>query len=318
MQEYRTLLDNFKKILSMRIGSEKEMTEKIAAVLGRDAKSVKRRLRGEYKFSLDEIFNICAELGISLESLAEKNPGSVSSLRVYQFPEPLSLSKCYISNLFTILEQASNCPQSSYTIICNRLPEALHIRYDNISQLLLLKLGYFTKETIEPDAFRQLVDSWPAFEELKDSYLNLIDSFNSLTFLWGTDIIRNVVRDVRFFLDVDMITREDADGIKGQMIEMIGYLNRLCNNPAPYQTFTFAVSPVDMNFHSNTLRSSTVNRTDFFLYHHAFCGSENEQDLRSQKIIADRLMNGAIILSGSNHTQRNKFFKKQLEIIETI
>ncbi|MCD8071818.1 MAG: hypothetical protein LUE10_01295 [Alistipes sp.] len=318
MQEYRTLLDNFRKILSSRIGNEKEVTEKLAAILAKDNKSVNRRLRGEYKFSFDEIFNICSELGISIESLGENNPASVSSLRVYQFPEPFSLSKSYISNLFTILENAAACDDSSYTLICNRLPEALHIRYDKISQLLLLKLGYFTKESIEPDAFRRLVREWPAFQELKDRYLALIDLFDSLTFLWGTDIIQNAVRDVRFFLEVDMITRDDADGIKEQMREMIGYLDRLCSNPAPYKSFIFAVSPVDMNFHSNTLRSRAVNRTDFFLYHHAFCGSENEQDLRSQKIITDRLMNGAIILSGSNHIQRNKFFKRQLEIIETI
>ncbi|MCD8185032.1 MAG: hypothetical protein LUD68_00795 [Rikenellaceae bacterium] len=267
MQEYKTLLTNLKKILSMRIHQENEITERLASILNKDYKSIWRRLKGEYKFSFEEIFNICSELGISMESLAEKNPASVSSLRVYQFPEPYSMSKNYISKLFSILENAAACENSSYTVICNRVPEALHIRYDKISQLLMLKLSYFTKESIDPDAFKVLVQEWPAFDELKKRYLDLIDSFAHLTLLWGTNIIENVVRDIRFFLHVDMITRQDAEQMKEELKDMIGYLNRLCANPAPYEKFTFAVSPVDMNFHSNTVTSTRVNRIDFFLYH---------------------------------------------------
>lgn len=74
MQTYKKLLANFKKILAMRIHDEKQQMDKLTAITGLQHKSLSHRLRGEYKFTFEEMFNICRELGISIESLGEKIP----------------------------------------------------------------------------------------------------------------------------------------------------------------------------------------------------------------------------------------------------
>lgn len=59
MQTYKRLLANFEKILLMRIPDERQRMDKLSGITGLKNKSLWRRLRGEYKFSLDEMFNIC-------------------------------------------------------------------------------------------------------------------------------------------------------------------------------------------------------------------------------------------------------------------
>lgn len=322
MQTYKTLLTNLKKILVLRIQGENQIIEKLGAITGKDSRSVWRRFRGEYKFTFDEIFNICSELGISMDSLGDKNPASVSSLRVYRFPDNLSFetNKSHIVNMYSILENALQCKNSTFISLCNRLPEIFHMRYNKLSQLLLLKLNYFTNAQLDPKFYRLLDENWEVFEEANESYKRLMESFRNLTVIWGPDIILNIVRDIRFFLNAEMITREDAEVIREEVKDMLKWIDEMCEHPekSPYKNFTFAVSPIDMDFHSNTILSSKRNTVFNFLYHLAFAYTENEEDIESQKIIIDCMMKGAMILSGSNYMERKLFMKKQYEELEKI
>jgi len=322
MQTYNTLLTNLRKVLLLRIQDETQIIDKLGAITGKDYKSVWRRLRGEYKFTFDEIFNICTELGISIESLGEKNPASVSSMHVYRFPDLLSFnaSKSHINKMFSILENAIRCEENSYTAICNRLPEVLYIRYEKLSQLLLMKLNYFTTQHLESDFFRKVGENWRLFEEPNNYNRQLIESFRNMTVIWSPNIIENTVKDIRFFLDVDMITRNDADAIKEELIDMLRWIENMCENPdeAVYRNFMFAISPIDMNFHSNTISSSKGSTVFYFLYHLSFAYTENEEDVKAQEVVIDCLKRGATILSGSNYRERRMFMKQQYEELEKI
>ncbi|MCC8154819.1 MAG: hypothetical protein LIP01_11840 [Tannerellaceae bacterium] len=322
MQTYHTLLTNLRKILILRIQDESQIIEKLSGITGKDYKSVWRRLRGEYKFTFDEVFNICCELGISMESLGDKNPASVSSLCAYRFPDPFSfdINKSHINKMFSILENAVQCRDSSYTAVCSRLPEVFYIRYDKLSQLLLMKLNYFTTQCLENDFYQKVAENWEMFQDANDYNRKLIESFQYMTVIWGPYIIENTVKDIRFFLDVDMITQNDAEAIKEELKDMLMWIEHMCENPADstYRNLTFAISPIDMNFHSNTISSSKGNTVFYFLYHLSFAYTENEEDIRSQEIIIDCLKRGATILSGSNYRERRLFMKRQYEELEKI
>ncbi|MCD7938400.1 MAG: hypothetical protein LUG98_16195 [Tannerellaceae bacterium] len=322
MQTYNTLLTNLRKILLLRIQNETQIIDKLGTITGKDYKSVWRRLRGEYKFTFDEIFNICTELGISIESLGEKNPASISSLHVYRFPDPLSfnVNKTHINKMFSILETAIQSENSSYTAICSRLPEVLYIRYNKLSQLLLMKLTYFTTPHLDKNFFQKVSESWGLFEEPNTYNRQLMESFRNITVIWGPHIIKNTVKDIRFFLDVDMITRIDAEAIKEELIDMLRWIEEMCENPADVTSwnFTFAVSPIDMNFHSNTISSSKGSTVFYFLYHLSFAYTENEEDVKAQEVIINNIKKGATILSGSNYRERRLFMKQQYEELEKI
>ncbi|MCD8164877.1 MAG: hypothetical protein LUE93_01320 [Bacteroides sp.] len=321
MQTYKKLLANFKKILTMRIHDEKQQMDKLTAITGLQNKSLLRRLRGEYKFTFEEMFNICRELGISIESLAEKNPASVSSLHVYRFPDNLSdISKSHIGKMHAILENALRCENSSFISICNRIPEVFHMKYKKLSMLLLMKLNYFTNTELDPDFYRLLDENWDLFSDVNDNYNNLMDSFRNLTVIWSPDIILNTVRDISFFLDIGRITQSDANAIKEELKEMLKWIEQMCETPqkSPYKSFTFAVSPIDMNFYSNTILSSKGNTVFHFIHHLTFTYTENEEDIETQKVIIDCMMRGATILSGSNYRERKRFMKQQYEELEKI
>ncbi|MCD8193427.1 MAG: hypothetical protein LUD74_02545, partial [Tannerellaceae bacterium] len=313
---------NLRKILLLRIQDETQIIEKLSAITGKDYKSVWRRLRGEYRFSFDEIFNICTELGISTESLGEKNPASVSSLCVYRFPDlfTFNANKSHINKMFSIIENAIQCEDSSYIAICNRLPEIFYIRYEKLSQLLLMKLNYFTTQRLDKDFYQQVSKNWGLFEEANIYNLQLVESFRNLTVIWGPYIIENTVKDICFFLDIEMITQREAEEIKQELKEMLKWIEDMCDNPADsiYPHFTFAVSPIDMNFHSNTISSSKGTTVFYFLYHLSFAYTENQEDVKAQEIIIDCLKRSATILSGSNHRERKLFMKRQYKELEKI
>ncbi len=322
MQTYSTLLANLRKILNLRIQDESQIIDKLCTITGKDYKSVWRRVRGEYKFTFDEIFNICSELGISIESLGDKQPASVSSLHVYRFPDLLTFdaSKSHINKMFSILENAVQCKDSSYTCICRWLPEVLYIRYNKLSQLLLMKLNYFTTHRLESDFYRQVGANWDLFQEANDYNRKLVESFANMTVIWGPHIIENTVNDILFFRDLEMITPSDAEAIKEELEDMLNWIDGMCENPAEstYRNFTFAVSPIDMNYHSNTISSSKGTTVFYFLYHLSFSYTENEEDVKSQKVVLDCLMRGATILSGSNHRERKLFMNQQYKELEKI
>ncbi|MCD8261650.1 MAG: hypothetical protein LUD15_09330 [Bacteroides sp.] len=76
-------------------------------------------------------------------------------MQVYRFPDNLSfdINKSHINKMYLILENAIRREDSSFIAICNRIPEVLHGNYDKLSQLLLMKLNYFTNTELDPDFY---------------------------------------------------------------------------------------------------------------------------------------------------------------------
>lgn len=285
--------------------------------IGREA--AYRRLRGEVSFTLFESAVICRELEISLDALARADSNTIAVVNIYSIlpQDSLNAYKAMLGAQIESFERVAKDPASELHIACSRLSLITCLNYEHIAKFTLFKWLYqkgALPHGLHYDSFEVPED----VAKLHKTYTRTASAINKGSCLWDNMILDYMLRDMRYFYNVNLLGKESMALLKED-------LHRLLNDTETSATRGKTMSGKEMQFYisninfdatygyitGNNVRQSImtvcgpnlITSTDTVLFERV------KQWVESQRKFS-------ILISQSGEMQRITFFNKQRANLE--
>lgn len=319
--ETNSFYENFLKALNGRFSKKSQVVDQLLDVLPISKEAIYRRLRGEVSFTIQEIATIAEKSGISLDNIV----GPVSqksrpfSLKLTNYPRPEEIDYQMVEEFIDLLKDIQNDPTSQEGIAAKMIPDSLHLKFENITRFYLFKwLGQYENAKTSPKfnevrptdrMLKLLQDLWAQHQMIKTTY-----------YILDRMMVQNFVDDVKYFMDVKLITSEDARELKEDLYLFIDHLEKMAikgtnnagNNVYIYISninFEAGFSYIDsQQYKLSLIRSFTLHDVV----------SLDEKTLESAKTWMHSLIKTSSLISKTGEIERISFFKTQRGIIESL
>ncbi len=176
------------------------VVDRVAAALEVSTDSAYRRIRGEKKLSLEEIYKLCAKFHLSLDSLL--NLGGEGFFFTGKFVQPSSFNYGeYLTNLMQNMRYINTFAHRKLYYICKDIPFFHHF---HLREIAAFKHYFWMKTIMQSPDFtgRQFrISDFP--EELYQigrqalGYYNQMDSVE----IWNIENINSTIRQIEFYQD---------------------------------------------------------------------------------------------------------------------
>lgn len=285
--------------------------------LGRAA--VYRRLRGEVKFSLEEVAQIALSLDISLDALVGMRTKDKSVIELNFLDVKKDFRLMYhekvneqIVGFSSVTHKFSD---TSLTSAFNRLPYTLFLHYKNIAKFRLFKWGY-QMGVMQSQTFKELEVS----KELVVAQKKLVaesQKIKETNFILSPGVFESLVHDINYFHYLGLIEKDDIQEIKGELNELLSEMEgyAISGEFNAKSTVNFYVSDLELNFSSLLLKYGKHYYTYVNIYDLGGIESQNQRLCEFQDSWIRAQKRYSRLITQSNEIERHRFFQKQREII---
>ena len=310
------------KGLEKKLPDKTELVETLMEILFMEKGAVYRRLRGEVPFSFFEVVNIAEKLNISINNLiyADLVRADRFELNIIKYTNMSEVDYKQWENYISLISLAKNDPLSEIAESSNILPLLIYGKFDSLSKYFLLKYLYLLSGTESRISFGNLVLP-ERLNRIYHSYFNESKNFAKTILIWDHLIFRYMVTDILFFLDTNLISKEDIQEIKNDLFALLDYIEGIALNGY----FEETGNPVDFYISDVNLYSdySYVQLNDMRLSHvRTLILNSVVSTFQSSFDIIKRwiqsLKKSSTLITKSGAVYRADFFEKQRKIVAEL
>lgn len=297
-----------------------KLTNKLADLLMLEKEAVYRRLRGDVPFTFFEVAAIAGNFDISLDHLIGYSSGKSRpfQMKMVNFLNPTEEDYEMLEHFVDELRHLKDDPDSEVGDALNILPQSLVLGYRYIYRFYLFKWMYqygsampVKYSQIIPADRLQLINS-EIIAEVRQA-ANAYHIIDSMTFLY-------LVNDIKYFASIYLITREEIEVLKKELLVFIDDMETLAAKGAweEGRNVCFFVSSINFetsysyvetqNCHLTMLKTFTLNDAT----------SPDEAIFRRMKKWMQSLIRTSTLISRSGERDRIAFFEEQRRIVETL
>lgn len=313
-----------KAILDKEMAVLKVEKDKVVSILsdilclGREA--VYRRLRGEVKFTLEEITSISLKLDISIDSIIgiKDKEKSVIELKLIK-PED-DFKKKYHENMseYVYLLETMNKKYGDLSILSvfNRLPYTLYLHFENLAKFRLFKWAY-QMMAIGDVTFQELILS-DEIIQIQSRFISEIRKVKSSTIILSSKIFEAYVNDIYYFRNLNLITEDEVKVLKSELRKVLDELEEV-SITGTYKggsKLKLYLSDLDINYSNMLFKYNKHFYTYINVYELGGIESQNKSLCEYQNKWIMALKRYSKLISESNELERHQFFRRQRLILE--
>ena len=313
---------NLLRALEKKLPNKAELVETLMKILFMEKGAVYRRLRGEVPFSIFEVVNIAEKLNISINNLiyADYVKTDLFELKIVEYTNMSNADYNQWEDYISLIGLAKNDPLSEIAESSNILPLLIYGKFDSLSKFFLLKYQYLFKGTESRISFDNLV--FPErLNRIYHSYFETTKNFAKTIFIWDPLIFRYLVTDILFFLNTNIISKENIQELKNDLLALLKYIEEI----ALHGYFEETGKPVDFYISDVNLYSdySYVRFNDVRLSHvRTLILNSVVSTFQSSYDIIKRwiqsLKKSSTLITQSGAVYRAEFFEKQRRIVAEL
>lgn len=318
MQE-KKFLEYFRDSLYARY-SEKELVSLLADILRVDREPVARRLHGKVLFTADEVGLIAREMGISLDDLINKKPGSVSlSLDLLKPLEPASIDAFTkdIKDMQDKIKKMSGKPLHIGHIFSS-LPLEFYGMYKYLCKFLLFGFKYhFTS-----DNSKLKYENWQFPSWFETSYKELswyLTNTKSVSYIWDKPVIWNLVKEIELFYQLKIVNDNEVLLIKKDLHDMLDNIERYISNIESdklHRSFELYISNIHIGFSCAYCYTDEYSLVSYRMPFAWSMPHSNTIDFEKVYIWMNSMKKVSTLISGSGAINRRIFFEEQHTIVD--
>lgn len=299
-------------------------TENIATTLmdilfiGKEA--VYRRLRGEVTFTLAEAALISKKLNISLDSIigtSFKN-SALFDLNIVKPADPFETYSSILDGHIARFRKAGNDPLSEMGTSSNIIPMALSLKYETLSKFRLFKWMYQIDNS-RCKHFEEIIIPLKLLQKQQE-FARLASHIHEIYYIWDSMIFSNLANDIRYFRQVHLLSDEDKELIKTDLLLLIDELEVMANhgrNKTGNEVKIY-ISNINMEATYSYLEAEQLQVSMMRIYSiNSVITQDYEMFLNLKKWIQS-LKKFSTLISDSGEMQRVSFIKQQRKIIESL
>lgn len=314
--------DMFIEEMKKRLPNGSEMVNILGEVLYKGRESIYRRLRGDVPFTFAEIARISNSLNISLDGILHQSasivPCSSFYLKVVDFINPEGADYTVLQEHVDFIGCISQDSESEIAWISNIITIPLITAYEYLYNFYLFKWNYQYTSVHE---IKKMADirATDRLRSINGQYLRQVKQFEKNTYIFNEKTIADLVKDISYFVNVHLITKDESSKLKNELYLFIDELERLSLS-GTYETgkkVEIYISPVKYDSNHFYFKSQNYCLTLIRSLTLSSGYSVDMQVFNETKRLTNSLKRTATCISASNEKGRIRFFEKQRKIIES-
>jgi hypothetical protein len=287
--------------------------------IGKEA--VYRRLRGEVPFTFTEASIISNSLGVSLDRVsgANSSKNALFALNIIDHKHPVGTYHAQIENNIQIFKAVKDNPTLEWYAASNIIPQVFYLDHDNLARFLLYKWMYQHEKIHYIKYFSELKFSEDLREKQKE-YVKVSREAASSNFIWDNMMFYSLVNDIRYFIDINLINRDEAEVLKKEILCLIDDLEQLAAKGfhKPGKSIRIYVSNINFEASYGYLEADDFKLSVLRLYSINEITTADQEVFEYQKEWIHSLRKYATLISISGEMQRIRFFEKQRQYVNSL
>lgn len=277
-----------------------------------------RRLRGEISLTLEEAVRLAQKLGVSLDNIVEVEKDGKYCFHTSLFwPDPIKGYMSTMENMMDLLSDAAKRPGAHYYSAMNVLPFFI-LKYKSIVKLRLFKWLF----KMNSNGKRIHISEVIVPEKILEMHRACYDEFMKIpaSLILDSKVIENLVNDLRYFFDLNLVSSEDIEALKIDLHAFINDLELLANTgkyPNGVRLMIY-ISNVFLDAAYDYIESEDhqVSAINVYGINYFFC--DNKDVCAAQKEWIEFLMRYSTLISFSGEKQRMEYFLHQRKLIDSL
>ncbi|MDR1201048.1 MAG: hypothetical protein LBL58_05370 [Tannerellaceae bacterium] len=287
--------------------------------IGKEA--VYRRLRGEVPFTFTEASIISNSLGVSLDRVSGTNSSrnALFGLNIIDHKHPIETYHAQIENYTRIYKAIKDNPTLEWYAASNIIPQVFYLDHDNLARFLMYKWMYQHEKINYIKYFSELQFS-EAIREMQKEYVKVSREVASSNFIWDNMMFCSLTNDIKYFMDINLITRDEVDILKNEILCLIDGLEQLAAKGYHKQGKSIRIYVSNINFEASYgyLEADDFKLSMVRLYSINEIATTDQKVFEHQKEWIHSLRKYSTLISISGEMQRIQFFEKQRQYINSL
>ncbi|MCD8044994.1 MAG: hypothetical protein LUH10_18340 [Tannerellaceae bacterium] len=314
----------FLETLQKRFPDKKTLALRLVDILHIEKEAVYRRLRGTVPFSFTDIAAIALHFDISLDDILIQGADTIKTrplrLMAINYCEPTEEDYLMLEGFAQDLKSLSFHPESEFITITNTIPQIFYIRYEHIYRFYLFKWHYEEGSNYTKIPFCEIHPS-ERLKNINKEYLKHCVQANETIIIWDKYTLQMLEEDIRYFYDIRLITKEEVELIRLDLLKFIDELEKITingkfENGNKVQLYVSHISikgsynclSFNRNYKLSMIKWFTINdtvATDSYTY-------------QMMKNRMSSLQRSSTLISESGEIQRIKFLDEQRKIVAQL
>lgn len=303
-----------------KLSAKERLANVLMDILYIGKEAVYRRLRGEVPFTLAEAAVVSRKLGLSLDKIVgiSFQNNAVFDMNVIKNDNPFesyySILDRHVKRFQTIKED----PDSEIATSANIIPLTLSLKYDILSKFRLFKWMYQI-ENIKCKHFDELEIPLELREKQKE-FASMASHIHSIIYIWDNTIFNNLLNDVQYFYSIHLISDENKEQIKAELLVLINELEELAVRGKNKYGSDVKIYISNINFEAthSYLETSSIQLCMMRMYSINSITTQDSEMFSYLKEWIQSLKKFSTLISESGEMQRIQFFKQQRETINVL
>ena len=312
--------DCFIEALYKKYPKKSQLAKALMDLLSIERESAYRRLRKDIIFPVHELVKIASAWDISLDKITGIDSKQVSfKVQILNYINPSDKELNDMRILVQNHDYVKNFPDMEYMEVSNQLPRVFTSGFLYLGKYHLLKWMYqYVNEEIL--SFSQIAFPEKVLKLASDYHMASKNMANT-NFIWDHMLFDYLVRDIRYFHSIYLITDEEKEFIKKDLHALLDYMSEVSTKgcwPETGNKVNLYISHINIDtnysyYYSNEVKLCRV---------HAFAKNEiytsdpaMVEDFRTWMQLKKR---SSVQISEADEKSRVGFFMKQYELIDTL
>lgn len=317
------LLDSFIDVLNQKTPKRSELISQIADILKIEKESASRRMSGKVQFTIREMGILAQEMNILIDALIQ--PDQNYTPIFFRMDNPrifISMNDLIDSIEANILElQIGESNDQEMGMIFASLPVEFFIPYPTLCKFMYFKWGHHFIGSKEFEDFT----SWKLPEKLNTIHYDIMKfyrKYRNIYYIWDRPVIWNLMKDIRYFNTIHILTPEDVFSIKKDVLQMLNDVENMANGTreSPLNNGNIEIYISSLNIGISSIYYSSEEYY-FSLFNTYFLHSAMQKgEMAGEKVKAwiHSLKKISTLISGSGEKERMLFFEEQRQILDQI
>jgi hypothetical protein len=314
---YDLFIQELKKTLPER----GELPKVLSELLSIEKISVYRRLKGEIAFTFSEIIAIVRHLNISLDNILNITTPYRSLPFYLHFQDYFNLGEIdykMSGDYIEAIKTASLDPHSEFGSATNIMPMLAYVNAMPIFRFFMMKWIYQFGNANSVMPYAEINIPEKLCEHHK-KFVEEVQNIKYTFFIHHDYALLNLIRDIRYFKAIHLLTQEDVNLLKEYVYDTINTVEKLAINEAfdNGNKVDIFVSEMALETSYSYLASETINITMIDAFTMGAVTSLDAKVSEITKKWLHSIKRTSTIITGSEKN-RIEFIEKQMRYIEEL
>jgi hypothetical protein len=313
--------DTFIEMLNKRYPKKTQLIHFLMDLLELEREAVYRRLRKDVMFSIHEIVTIATAWSISLDEITEINSGNISfQMKMMNYLDPSKEEVNFLRNVIQSIEYLKNFPETEFMDICNKLPRKLFAGFEHLNHFYMFKWLYQYGSENEAQPMSKIVISKERKKVTKD-YYNAIKLVPQSNLIFDCSLFEYLVQDIQYFHSIYMITNEEKELIKKDLLALLAYLLEVANKgyyPETRNKVSLYISQLKIDTSYSYTFTPEVNVCYVHVFEKFEIHSYNTEMVSNFMSWMQLKKRTSIQISEVDEKYRIEYFTKQRQLVESL